>query len=187
MLLGAADVLTNDDLDDEGDAALALGLLGTGDEVLWLLPRADRALPGGRPSLRDLVPDAVPLGALQLAVAVVVLALWRARRLGRVVEEPLPVVVRAAEAVEGRSRLYRAAGARDRAAEALRTAARDRLVTRLGLPAGADAAAVTATVAARTGRPSAEVGALLYGPPPGDDASLVRLADDLDGLAPHVP
>ena len=187
VLLGAADVLTNDGLDEQGDAALAVGLLGAGDEVLWLLPRADRALPGDRPSLRELVPDAVPLGALQLAVAVAVLALWRARRLGRVVEEPLPVVVRAAETVEGRSRLYRAAGARDRAAQALRSGARDRLVARLGLPAGAEPGAVVATVAARTGRSPADVDALLYGPPPGDDAALVRLADDLDGLVPTVP
>ena len=85
-------------------------------------------------------------------MAVVVLALWRARRLGRVVEEPLPVVVRAAETVEGRGRLYRAAGARDRAAEALRRGARDRLVPRLGLPAGADREALVGTVAVRTGR-----------------------------------
>jgi len=187
VLLGAGDALTNDGLAREGNAALAVGLLGAGDEVLWLLPRADRALPAGRPPLGELVPDAVPLGAVQLGVAVAVLALWRARRLGRVVEEPLPVVVRASETVEGRSRLYRAAGARDRAAQALRGGARDRLVHRLGLPAAAVPDVVVPTVAARTGRSPDEVGALLYGPPPGDDAALVRLADDLDGLVPTAP
>lgn len=187
VLLGGGAVLTNEGLETEGDAALALGLLGDGDEVLWLLPRTDRVVPGGRPSLVELVPDAVLTGALQLGVAVVVLALWRARRLGRVVQEPLPVVVRAAETVEGRSRLYRAAGARDRAAQALRGGARERLVHRLGLPTGSGAPAVVETVAARTGRDPADVEALLYGPPPRDDAALVRLADDLDGLVPHQP
>jgi hypothetical protein len=76
----------------------------------------------------------VKFGVVQLLVALGVLALWRGRRLGPVVEEPLPVVVRAAETVEGRSRLYRKAGARDVAAEALRRAAVRRLGTALGLP-----------------------------------------------------
>lgn len=187
VLVGAADLLTNDELDREGDAALAVGLLGGGEQVLWLLPRAGRPLTGERPSLTDLVPDAVPWGALQLALAVGVLALWRARRLGRVVEEPLPAVVRAAETVEARSRLYRLAGARDRAAQSLRDGARDRLVAQLGLPAGTDRPGVVAGVAARSGRAPAEVDALLYGPPPGDDATLVRLADDLDRLVPTGP
>ena len=71
------------------------------------------------------------------------LALWRARRLGPVVAEPLPVVVRAAETVEGRARLYRRGGARGQAA---RGAARRRPVAgsgrALGLPRRADPPAV---------------------------------------------
>ena len=117
-----------------------------------------------------------------LAVVVVVLALWRARRLGRVVEEPLPVVVRAAEAVEGRSRLYRASGARGSAAEALRAATRERVARRTGLPAGADRTAVVGTASERAGADPAVVDALLYGGAPGDDDALVRLADDLRSL-----
>lgn len=183
-LVGAPDLLTNDELDTEGDAALALGLLGAGDQVLWLLPSATRGVPGGQVSLRDLLPDAVPLGALQLFLAVGLLALWRARRLGRVVVEPLPVVVRAAEAVEGRGRLYRAAGARATAAEALRAGVRDRLAHRLGLPPDATRGALVATLAARTSQDPQRVDALLYGPPPSDDRDLVRLADALDSLSP---
>ena len=186
-LLGAADPLTHDQLDAEGNAALALGLLGSGDEVLWLLPAPGRAGAQSRTSIGDLLPDAVLLGALQLVVAVVVLALWRARRLGRVVEEPLPVVVRAAEAVEGRARLYRAARARDAAAEALRSGARDRLVRRLGLPPDADRSAISGAVAARTARDPAAVDSLLYGAAPSDDAALVRLAYQLDALASPSP
>src|SRR5690606_41722785 len=63
-----------------------------------------------------------------LIVVVVLLAWWQGRRLGPLVTEPLPVVVRASETVEGRGRLYRSRRARDRAAEALRT---DRKSTRL--------------------------------------------------------
>jgi hypothetical protein len=119
-------------------------------------------------------------------VAVGCFALWRARRLGPVVTEPLPVVVRAAETVEGRARLYRRAGAADHAAFALRQAARDRLVPRLGLPRDAAPDAVVAALVERTGRAGQAVWELLYGPPPRTDADLVRLADALDALEKEI-
>ena len=180
VLLGHGDLLTNDRLAERGNAALALGLLGSAERVVWLVPDPAREVPPGeqRP-LNELLPDALKLAVAQLALAVAVLALWRARRLGRVVEEPLPVVVRAAEAVEGRGRLYRAAGARDTAAEALRAGVRDRLVRRLGLPHGAERTALVSTAAARTGQDPARLDGLLYGAPPADDAGLVRLSDEL--------
>lgn len=183
VLLGDGTPLTNDRLDNRGNAALALGLLGDTNRVAWLIPRPGRDLPpGASPPLSDLVPDEIKLGALWLLVVAGVLALQRGRRLGRVVEEPLPVVVRAAEAVEGRSRLYRAAGARGTAAEALRAATRDRVAHRVGLPLHADRSALAPVVAERTGRDPAAVDALLYGGPPADDTALVRLAADLRTL-----
>ena len=182
VLLGDGAPLTNDRLDDRGNAALALGLLGERPGgVLWLVPRPGRAVEDDR-SLGDLLPDGLRLAALQVLLAAGVLALWRARRLGRVVEEPLPVVVRAAEAVEGRSRLYRAAGARGPAAEALRAASRERLGRRVGAPATVDRDGLVELVARRTGDAPAVVEDLLYGGPPPDDAALVRLADDLSAL-----
>jgi hypothetical protein len=183
VLLGDGAALTNDRLDEHGNAALALGLLGDANRVLWLVPRPGRELPPGeQPPLSDLVPDSLKLGAWWLLVVAGVLALQRGRRLGRVVEEPLPVVVRAAEAAEGRSRLYRAAGARGTAAEALRTATRDRVAHRVGLPVHADRTALVPVVAQRTGRAPSAVDALLYGGEPGDDTALVRLAGDLRTL-----
>jgi hypothetical protein len=183
-LLGDGDPLTNAQLDQGGSAALGLGLLGTGDEVRWLLPETGRPLDDSaqRP-LSELLPRGLLFGLVQLLLAAAVLALWRARRLGRVVTEPLPVVVRAAESVEGRSRLYRAAGARGQAAEALRTGARDRLGRRLGLAPDTGRAGLVGALAARTGRDPAQVDGLLYGAAPPDDAALVRLADGLDELA----
>ena len=185
-LVGTGAAFTNTGLDDDGNAALTLGLLGGHDRLAWLVPsRAGLPAPEQK-SFYELVPDGVWWGLAQLAVAVLLLALWRARRLGPVVAEPLPVVVRAAEAVEGRGRLYRRAGARDRAAEALRSGVRVRLVPALGLPRRAEPAAVVAAVAARSSRPAVEVGALLYGAAPADDAALVRLADALDHLEREV-
>ena len=180
LLLASGTLLTNDALDEQGDASLALGLLADRPDIQWLLPKIDRAgATSDRRTLRQLLPRGLKDGLLELAAAVVLLALWRARRLGRVVVEPLPVVVRAAESVEGRSRLYRAARARDRAADALRGAARDRAVRRLALGGSATRGALLEAAAARTGVHPAELQDLLYGPAPGDDATLVRLAGDL--------
>jgi hypothetical protein len=186
-VLGSGAPLTNGRLGHVGNAALGLNLLGAHPRVVWLVPSLSQAIAGaGRTSLVDLLPHRVLLVAGQLAIAVFLLALWRARRLGPVVAEPLPVIVRAAEAVEGRARLYRAAGARDRAADALRTGCRSRLIPLLGLPPDAEPAAVTAAVAARSGRSEPGVHELLYGAAPDGDPALVRLADDLDSLAGEV-
>ncbi len=181
-VLGSGAALTNDRLAREGNAALALNLLGAQDELVWYLPTVELSAEGEGTGLRALLPGWVWLVAVQLAVTVLLVALWRGRRLGPVVVEPLPVVVRAAETTEGRGRLYQRAGARDRAAAALRAASLERLRPVVGHGRGTDPDAVVAAVAARTGRPAVDVAALLYGAAPTDDAALVRLADDLDTL-----
>ncbi|MFD5825673.1 DUF4350 domain-containing protein [Lentzea sp. NPDC060358] len=179
--IGNGAIFTNRDLDSEGNAALALSLLGQHDRLVWYVPSAaDRSQ---QKSLGDLVPDGWKFGALQLAVAVVLIALWRARRLGRVVPERLPVVVRAAETVEGRARLYRRSHAAGHAAAVLRQAARDRLTSLLGLPAGDDPAD---EIARRTSRPAAGIRTLLYSEEPVDDRGLVALASALDALENEV-
>jgi hypothetical protein len=189
VVLGTGSPLTNDRLARSGNAALALNLLGadgTADEVRWLVPSPGAFATGEELSVSDIAPDWVRPAALQLLAAAVLAALWRGRRLGPPVAEPLPVVVRAAESVEGRARLYRRAQARDRAADALRAGARSRLIPRLGLGRGAGGepapAAVVDAVGWRTRRSDAEVHAALYGPPPPDDATLVNLADSLDSI-----
>ena len=185
-LLGPSSPLTNSRLDDEGDAALALGLLGGQDRLVWYLPTAADVPPSAQKSFYELVPDGVWWGLLQLGVAVLLLALWRARRLGAVVVEPLPVAVRAAETEEGRARLYRRNHARGQASESLRAGVRSRLGGVLGLPRRADPQALVTAVAARSSWSGADVTALLYGAAPADDAALVQLADRLDALEKEV-
>ena len=197
VVLGTGSTLTNERLDEDGNAALGLDLLGgdgSASELRWLVPSPGAA--AGDESTASILPGWVLPALLELLFAGFLLALWRGRRLGPPVIEPLPVVVRAAEAVEGRSRLYRRAQARDRAADALRSGALARMVPRLGIdsPAGGEPppGAVVAAVAARSGRPDAAVHAALFGPPPGDDPGLVALADMLDSIVrdtldPEVP
>lgn len=189
-VIGSAQALTNERLADSGYAALGMNALGEQPTLVWWLPSFTDPLQFSSdqpPSVQDLVPPWVGWALLQLALAVVVIVWWRGRRLGRVVVEPLPVVVRATETVEGRARLYRRGSARGRAADALREGAASRLRSRLGLPRTTDAATLAATVAARTGRPTTDVLALLEpGSAPSDDASLTALADALDTLENEV-
>jgi hypothetical protein len=95
-------------------------------------------------------------------------------------------VVRASETVEGRGRLYRSRRARDRAADALRTATLQRLAPRLGLGAGAPASTVVSTVAQRSSADAQFVSYHLYGPPPATDHDLLQLARALDEIERQV-
>ena len=186
--LGSGGFLSNERLDEEGNAALALRLLTRHPTVEWVYPESlPVAADGDEESLSSLLPGWVGVLVAQLFVVAFLAAMWRARRLGPVVVEPLPVVVRAAETVEGRARLYYSARARGRAADALRAGLRDRLVRTLGLAPDASRQALVTAVTTRTrGRDAADVDFLLYGPPPPDDTTFVRLADDLDSLYSEV-
>ncbi|HEX8496102.1 MAG TPA: DUF4350 domain-containing protein [Actinomycetales bacterium] len=185
-LLGSAAPLTNEHLASVGNAALALGTLGARPGVVWWTPSALDTGAVDPPSLGDLLPPGVLWGTAQAAVAVLVAVLWRARRLGRLVTEPLPVVVRSVETTLGRGRLYRRARARGRAAQVLRVASVRRLAARCALPTTAGPEVVAQAVATRSGRPVADVTALLVGDDPADDTALVTLARALDSLENEV-
>jgi len=181
-VLGQPRVLENQALAHEGNAALALRVLGAGTQVRWYLPTPAELGQQDGPGVGALLPGWVRPLFWQLVVAVAVVLLWRARRLGKVVTEPLPVVVRSAETAQGRARLYRASRSRDRAAAILRTAALRRLAARLGVPSGAAPDEVALLVAAAGGRRPDEVREQLLGATPTDDAALVRLAGALDDV-----
>ncbi|CAL9543700.1 DUF4350 domain-containing protein [Streptomyces sp. enrichment culture] len=190
VLLGAPDILLNHRLDEHGNASLALQLLGSRPHLVWYLPTPADATAGSEDekSFFDLLPSGWLWGTLQLFVAAALAALWRARRLGPLVPEKLPVAIRASETVEGRARLYRKADARDRAALSLRSATRIRLAPLVGVP-GTQAhspEALLPALSARLDGDGPSLRTLLFGPPPGDDAALIRLADQLDALERQV-
>ncbi|MGA5796451.1 DUF4350 domain-containing protein [Streptomyces cellulosae] len=190
VLLGAPDILLNHRLDEHGNASLALQLLGSRPHLVWYLPTPADATAGteDEKSFFDLLPSGWLWGTLQLFAAAALAALWRARRLGPLVPEKLPVAIRASETVEGRARLYRKADARDRAALALRSATRIRLAPLVGVP-GTQAhspEALLPALSARLDGDGPSLRTLLFGPPPGDDAALIRLVDQLDALERQV-
>jgi Domain of unknown function (DUF4350) len=186
VALGTGDPLTNRYLDEAGNASLALGLLGRNPRLIWFRPVIEPATAGQQATFSELLPGWVAPVIWQLAVAALLAAWWRARRLGPVVGEPLPVVVRAAEATEGRARLYRRGRARGHAAAELRDASAARLRSRLGLPRDTSSQGIAQAVASRLNKAPEVVDAVLSGPPPSDDAALVELADNLDRLEQEV-
>lgn len=182
-VMGSAEFMTNEWLDEAGNASLAMNLTGQKPTLVWWLPTPSYT---GRQSLTSLLPDGIwPLLAVA-TVLVLTLAGWRGRRLGPVVVEPLPVAVRASETTEGRARIYQRYRTRDRAATHLRAQTAEVVTTLLGLPATASPEAVVATAAQSTGRTTGEIHAILYGPPPEGDQELVSLGHRLAALEQEV-
>ncbi|MFI7504074.1 DUF4350 domain-containing protein [Streptomyces sp. NPDC049687] len=191
VVLGAPDILYNTRLAKQGNASLALQLLGSRPHLTWYLPSlSDTSAgdPGDEKSFLDLLPSGWLWGTLQLFVAAALAALWRARRLGPLVPEKLPVAIRASETVEGRSRLYRKANARDRAASALRSTTRTRLAPLVGVPVAQahTPEALIPALSAHLHGDGQPLHSLLFGPPPSDDTALIALADQLDALEREV-
>ncbi len=188
VLVGSAHPLTNDGFDEQGNAALALGLLGSRPDLVWWRPiPTDPALAGqANATPVDLMPGWVVPVLLQALVACLLVVWWRARRLGRLVVEQLPVVVRAGETTAGHARLLHAHHARAEAAVHLRARAHERIRVRLALPVNVSSTRLATATAHRTGRPPEQVAALLYGPEPTTDAQLVALGHELDVVMVEV-
>jgi hypothetical protein len=179
--VGTPAVFLNDALDQQDHAVLAGALLvaepGTRVTVL------ERPAPGaGDESLGDLVSDGVKAALAQLAIAFVVYALFRARRLGRPVPEPLPVQIAGSELVVAVGQLVQQRGDPGRAGAILQDDTRRTLAGRLGLPVDADPSVVADAVGRRVGLDEDHVLDLLTRPSVADDAALVDLARALDAI-----
>ena len=183
--LGGASVLVNRELGEADNAVLLASLLvpAEGTTVQVLQP----PLPGGGDAgLTDLIAPRVRLALWQLVVAFVLLALWRARRLGRPVAEPQPVQLPGAELVVAVGNLLQRARGRGQAAGLLTDDLRRSLAERLGLPPSTPADQVADAVAARTGIPRERVLRTLTRSTPRDEAELVALSQAIDTVRREV-
>lgn len=178
--LGGPDVFVNGRLSARGHPELMVALLGGGGEVTYLRPRAGAG--DMADTLAGLVGENVWLFVAQLALAFGIYAAWRARRLGKPVDEPQPVSVPASELVAAVGNLLQETGARQRAAQVLREDLRRTFSRRLGVPREAPVEDLVSAVAARSGDDPADVRRILDGPPPGDEAALVALSQDAERL-----
>ena len=183
--------MSNGQVLTDAHAALALRALGPTEHLLWYVPGIsdlDAVDPSGE-HVADQgrgVPEWLGPGAWLLAAAVIAFALGRGRRLGRLVVEPLPVVVRASETTEARGRLYHRAADRPFAARVLRVGSRTRLADRLGLPRTTPVVSLVDATTRASGVPRSDVEQLLDGPDPTTDRDLLLLSQGLADLEKSV-
>ncbi|HET7414303.1 MAG TPA: DUF4350 domain-containing protein [Arthrobacter sp.] len=186
-VIGNGRILSNERLRFHGNAALTLRTLGAEPNLVWYQPSlADMAIEQDAPELGELVPDWVHLAGIWLVIVALMGVVWRSRRPGPLVVEPLPVVARAAETAEGRARLYQDARAVQRAAGNLRAGALSRLAAHFRLGTGVAAEAVARSVANQSSLPEHDVGRILVRSQPSTDAELLEWAQELDRLEKEV-
>lgn len=183
-----ARLLSNGYLAENGNAALALALLGQTEKVVWYVPSyEDTDFEAESPeTLGSLTPDWWTPAIMLLMIAGVAAALWRGRRFGPLVAETLPVTVRASETMHGRARLTAKAADSGHAAEALRDGSRRRLARRLGLAVSATPDEIADAASDRLRIPRGTLQNLLAGPLPADDHSLILFARQLAELETSV-
>lgn len=173
--VGGPDPFTNRHLDEADNAVLAVALLVPEAGARSAFLRPGIAVGTGDRGLVDLVGTPVRAALAQLAVAFVLAALWRGRRLGRPVPEPQPVRVEAAELTEAVGRLLGRSRRPARAAAVLRDRARRDLSPVLGVTLDAPVDLVVDAVAARTTLTPDEARRATAAPVT-DDADLVEVA-----------
>lgn len=185
-VLGSTALLNNGGLASYGHAALALRTLGSSGDLVWYLPGlGDAAASGSTQTLDELAPDWVAFLGPWLVLVAVLAIVWRGRRLGPLVFERLPVVVKAVETAEGRARLYQDSHALDRARDNLRAGTLVRLAQALRLGSGATADEVTRAAARHLGRQVTDVSGLIQ-ERPGTAARLVQWSQELDKMENEV-
>ena len=186
LVLGSADLLTNEGVREADNSALVLNALGRSGELSWYVPSATDPMATAGPDLLSYLPDwAGPVALWILLVTVIALVAW-GRRSGPVVVEPLPVSVRPQEMVLGRARLLQQSSSREAAATALRSAASVRLALRLGLRRQSTLDALVAALAPHVQRSPEQIRSLLGPTPVTRDQDLVQLARDLDRLEKEI-
>lgn len=183
--LGGAGALVNSRLAGADNAVLATALLAPGldDRVVVLRPPPPGA---GQKDVLDLVGPGVKLAVVQLGIAFVLVAVWRARRLGRPVLEPQAVQVPGSALVGAVGELLQRRRSRAEVAGVLRDDLRRTLAARLGMAPSAPAAAVADTAAARSTVSVEEVLAVLAGQTPVDEEELVALAQAVESVRREV-
>lgn len=185
-LLGAPGVLTNGQITEADNAAIALRMLGQHERLVWYVPNPRDVPAGDLVSVSSQLPRGLfpVLGLVTMALLALMLA--RGRRLGRLVVEPLPVQISAIEGTRGRGRLYRKANDRDHAARILRRATRARLAQALDLPPETTLPGLLEATAARSGQPVQVLHPLLGDGPVGTDEQLAALGRRLAHLEREV-
>jgi hypothetical protein len=184
--VGGAAFATNERLGNDDNAVLAAALLAPSSSTSIRFVDAPLPAGGGDKALTDLISDGVRRAGLQLGIAFLLYAAWRAVRLGRPVSESQPVEIAGSELVGAAGRLLERGRGAGAAADVLRSRLRRSLASRFGVPPGAPPSTLAATVVERTGADPARVDAAIGDRPVSSDDDLVAVADAIARLQQEV-
>lgn len=173
---------TADNLNDNGPLLAAMTEMGEGSSLAVVRPFGAATGDDEGQSPFALLGPGVRGALAQLGLAALILAIARARRVGRHVDEPLPVSIAGSEHTEAVGELLRRRHDPAGTAALLRSQILFAARRQLGLDATVDDRAVARAVAERLRQPAGAVGAVLLSAPVTSEATLVRLANDLEDL-----
>lgn len=186
VAVGGPGMFVNEALDEGENAPVVAALVAPREGTRLDVLRPGPVAGSGDESLLDLISPNVRAALVQLAVAFVVYALWRARRLGAPVAEAQPVAVAGSELVAAVGSLLDRSGSPQHAADLLRADLRRFLGDRLGVPADSPPHVLAAVAAERAGADGDRVAWALGPSPVTDDAQLVALAQTIDAVRQEV-
>lgn len=180
--IGGPTLFTNEALDERDNAFVAVTLLAPRPVGASIAVVAPSTVDFGDQSLDDLVPTRLTNAIWQLLAAFLLYALFRMRRLGAVVDEPLPVRIRGSELVLQAGVLSERAEDPAGAATVIRHDFLDRWRRTLALETG-DPAELAPRIAAVVGVEPEALHAALVAPVAGDTdlIDVVRHLDRADG------
>jgi hypothetical protein len=189
--IGGPAVFVNSLIGKHDNSVLAASLLAAqpGGHITFFDPRhldPGVSAPGGRKSLRQLVPGRFKRAFVQLAVAFGLFVLLRGRRLGRPVLEPQAVQLAGSEIVVAVGNLLQQAKQRDAAGNLLRAELRRTLTDRLGLSPDAPDEVVADQAASRAHVDRDAVLAGLRPTPLAGEPALVALAQSIESVRQEV-
>lgn len=172
--------ITNSSITKDANAALAFRVLGAYDHIMWYVATPPSPTEGDQPGLSF---NWVWSALVVLFIGVV---WWKGPRFGRLVSEPLPVIVEASETTIGRGKLYQQVKDPAHAARALRIGTLNAIGPRLGFGPNSSPQEIIIRIAQATSRDPAAVDHLFYGPPPTTNQSLHALALSLEAVEKEV-
>lgn len=185
---GSPNFLINSQIGRADNAVLAVHLLApdaTGrTEVVEPVLRSDDD--ARTPTLGDLVPPAVRAALWQVLIGFLVLAAWRARRLGQPLEDHAPVKLASSDLTAAVGALLGRHEARAAALEHVSGATRRRLARRLDLPDTVDLDVLVEHIAARTSSDRESLARTLQPAAPGSDAALLQAVNALTDVERSV-
>lgn len=187
-VLGNRDWVTNEHIDEEGNASLVLSQLSETQNLVVYHPIFDDSeQQQSPPSPIDFVPGWFLAGVLWLIPCVLVLLLVIGRRFGPLALERLPVIVPAVETVHGRAALSSRSHDRDGALHTLRTSALLRIAKRLSLRPDARTPDIIARIATTTGVDPDHLHHVFVSASARTDAELTELVHQLTQIESEIP